>query len=115
MATPNEKLSHEAYKRVRQSRRRNTILAVLAVAVIAGLSLFHFDVSLNWLLVISVLSLVGLAFMTDIVKYVESDWQPKCPRCEEFIENGRFIDHEFPKNCNHCGLEILPDETSEKD
>jgi predicted RNA-binding Zn-ribbon protein involved in translation (DUF1610 family) len=108
----NEKLSHEAYVRVRRSRRRNTVLAVLALAVIAGLSLFHFDVGLIWLLILSVLSLIGLAFMTDIVKFVEHSGKPKCPRCGEIIESGKFIDHKFPKNCSHCGLEITPEKTN---
>ena len=109
VADPNEKLSHEAYKRVRRSRHRNTLLAVLALAVIAGLSLFHFDVGLIWLLVLSVVSLIGLAFMTNIVKFAEHSGQPKCPRCGEVIEQGKLIDHELPKHCNHCGLEIKPD------
>ncbi|MHB8534102.1 MAG: hypothetical protein ACYDBW_01495 [Sulfuricaulis sp.] len=88
------------------------MLAVLALIAIAGLSLFHFNVDLIWLLVLTVFSLIGLAFMTDIVKFVEHSGQPKCPRCGEIIESGKFIDHKFPKSCGHCGLEIMPEKTN---
>ena len=113
MKTSNEKLSHEAYKRVREARNWNTLGAVIGILMIGGVVYIHlrpeFDVSLKWTLVVFALSLVGLAFMTDVVKYVGYKGQPKCPRCGEVIEKGKLIDHELPKHCGQCGLEIIPE------
>lgn len=84
--------------------------------MIGGVVYLHlhpeFDVGLKWSLVIFFFSLIGLAFMTDVVKYVGYKGQPKCLRCGEVIEKGKLIDHELPKHCSHCGLEIMPEETS---
>ena len=114
MALSKNELSHEAYRRVRRSRRWNTFSAVVVVSIIGGAVFFHlhleFTVNLTWSLMVFVASLLGLAFMGDLVKYVGHKGQPRCPQCEELIESGKLIDHKFPTSCSHCGLEIIPEE-----
>lgn len=106
-----EKLSREAFKRIWKSRRWNTFWSFAAITVIGVIVFVHtytnLEVSLGWTLVLVGLSLIGLAFMRNIVEYVEQFGKPKCPRCGNIIESGRLLDHELPKNCNHCGLEII--------
>jgi protein-S-isoprenylcysteine O-methyltransferase Ste14 len=110
VSTTNEELSYEAYSRVRQARVWNTLSAVAGILMIGGVVFLHFhsefDVSVIWSLIVLVLSLVGLAFMTDAVRYVGFKGQPKCPRCGEVIERGKLLDHDLPKQCEHCSLEI---------
>lgn len=106
-----EKLSREAFKRVWKSRRWNTAWAVASVAFIGAIVFVHtytdLEISLGWTLVLFGLGQIGFIFMRDIVEYVEQFGKPKCPRCGKIIEEGRLLDHELPKHCGHCGLEII--------
>ena len=103
-------LSLEAYKRIRSSRIKTTIIMFLFIPAFAFFAylIYNSNLSNNYLIyALPIVVIIAKLFIIPLFEAWFTNLNPvECPKCYKIIEKSKIIDHPYPKECPVCKLKI---------